>query len=34
MEKRMLIKEIKNLLKECNDMELIHLIYLMLLKSR
>ena len=34
MERQMLMKEIKTLLKECEDMELIHLIYLLLLKAR
>lgn len=34
MEKQMLMKEIKTLLKECEDMELIHLIYLLLLKAK
>ncbi len=34
MTKEMLYAEIKSMLKECDDMELIHLIYLLLLKSR
>ena len=34
MERQMLMKEIKDLLKECEDMELIHLIYLLLLKAK
>ena len=34
MTKEMLMKEIKDLLKECEDMELIHLIYLLLLKAK
>ena len=34
MTKKMLIKEIKNMLKECGDIELMHLIYLLLLKSK
>jgi hypothetical protein len=34
MEKEMLIKEIKRMLKECEDIELIHLIYILLLKGR
>lgn len=34
MERQMLMKEIKTLLKECEDMELIHLIYLLLLKAK
>lgn len=34
MERKMLMKEIKTLLKECEDMELIHLIYLLLLKAK
>ena len=33
-EKKMLIKEIKTLLKECEDMELIHLVYLILLNAK
>ena len=33
MTKEMLIKEITDMLKECEDMELIHLIYLLLLKA-
>lgn len=33
MEKKMLIKEIGRMLKECEDKELIHLIYLLLLKA-
>ena len=32
-EKNVLIKEISDLLKECEDIELIRTIYLMLLKS-
>ena len=32
-EKKMLLKEITNMLKDCDDMELIHLIYLLLLKA-
>jgi hypothetical protein len=34
MEKDMIIVEIKRMLKECEDIELIHLIYILLLKSR
>lgn len=34
MTKEMLMKEIEDLLKECEDMELIHLIYLLLLKAK
>lgn len=34
MERKMLMKEINTLLKECEDMELIHLIYLLLLKAK
>ena len=33
MEKKMLIKEIADMMKECEDIELIRLIYLLLLKS-
>ena len=33
-EKKMLIKEIMDLLKETNDIELIKLIHILLLKSR
>lgn len=33
MEKQMLIKEINRMLKDCKDMELVHLIYLLLLKA-
>ena len=33
MTKKMIIKEIARMMKECNDMELLHLIYLLLLKS-
>ena len=33
-EKKMLIKEIKTLLKECEDEELIHLVYLILLNAK
>ena len=32
-EKKMLLKEITAMLKDCDDMELIHLIYLLLLKA-
>lgn len=32
-EKKMLIKEITSMIKECKDEELIHLIYLLLLKA-
>lgn len=32
-EKEILIKEIKSLLKDCKDMELIHLVYVLLLKN-
>ena len=32
-EKKMLINEINDMLKECEDAELIHLIYLLLLKA-
>ena len=32
-ERKMLIKEIGRMLKECKDAELIHLIYILLLKS-
>ena len=34
MTKEMLLAEIEDLLKECGDMELIHLIYLLLLKAK
>lgn len=34
MTKEMLLAEIEDMLKETGDMELIHLIYLLLLKSR
>jgi hypothetical protein len=34
MEKRFIIKEIVRLMKESNDMELLHLIHILLLKSR
>ena len=33
MTKEMLIKEINDILKECEDIELIRIIYLMLLKG-
>lgn len=33
-EKEMLIKEITKMLKESEDMEIIHLIYLLLLKAK
>lgn len=33
-ERKMIIKEVETLLKECEDMELIHLIYLLLLKAK
>ena len=33
-EKAMLMKEIERLMKESNDLELIHLIYILLLKSK
>ena len=34
MEKKIIVKEIVRLLKESNDMELLHLIHILLLKSR
>lgn len=33
MEKEMLIKEIERMLKKCDDVEMIHLIYILLLKA-
>ena len=33
MEKEMLVKEIERMLKKCNDAEMIHLIYILLLKA-
>lgn len=33
MTKKMLEKEIKRLVKECNNIQILHLIYLTLLKS-
>lgn len=33
MEKKVIIKEITRMLKECEDMELVRLIYILLLKA-
>lgn len=33
-EKKMIIREITTMLKKCEDMELVHLIYLILLKAK
>ena len=33
-EKKVIIKEVVRMMKECEDMELIHLVYVLLLKNR